>query len=400
MKRDGPHSLIWGRGPGLWGSCRSHLGVLVLVHLGEGGAHVVKVDPEIADRRLGVVVAVELGDRLDRDFGAVEPAAEGPPEGVVGELEPGTVADLVDHRAVQAVASLGVEAACGAVVVVPPDEELLGDLPGRVVGVDLVDDLVAPGDPALEDGLGLRVERDAPPLALPLALAADGDVAPAGVGVEVDVGEAQPADLGDPEPEAELEVDDYLLERGLLHPHEVLGLLVGKPVDVGADVLAEVDAHSLNHRVGEVREIPPEDVEVPVLGGDCEVALLPEPDEELDGLLVVLAGVIGVAVVLHVPVDLVEDAAVLGDGVGLAVLIGDGDVLVDARYSGVVALCHGCHSLHSEVVEGVRLHAAHPGLDGREPLPLLCVEDLEREVPEEDAQGADMGGPVHPPEVV
>ena len=75
-------------------------------------------------------------------------------------------------------------------------------------------------------------------------------------------------------------------------------------------------------------------------------------------------------------------------------------MLVDARDSGVVTLGHGCHSLYSEVVEGVRLHTAHPGLDGREPLPLLRVEDLEGKVLEEDAQGADVGGPVHPPEVI
>ena len=125
-------------------------------------------------------------------------------------------------------------------------------------------------------------------------------------------------------------MDDDLLERGLLHPHEEFGLLVGKPVDVGADVLTEVDAHLLDHLVVEASEVPVEDVEVPVLGGDRQVALLPEPEEELDGLLVVLAGVVRVTVVLHVPVDLVEDAAVLGDGLGLAVLVGHGEVLVDA----------------------------------------------------------------------
>ena len=155
-------------------------------------------------------------------------------------------------------------------------------------------------------------------------------------------------------------MDDDLLEWGLLHPHELLGLLVGQPVDVGADVLAEVDAHRLDHIVAEAPEVPVEDVEVPVLGGDRQIALLPEPEEELDGLLIVLAGVVGVAVVLHVSVDLVEDAAVLGDGLGLAVLVRRREVLVDARDSGVVASCHDCHSLQSEIIEGVRLHAADP----------------------------------------
>ena len=71
LDKDGPHSLIWVLRPGLWGPCQSSLGVLVLVHPGEGGAHVVEVDAEVADGGLGVVVAVELGDCLDRDAGTV-----------------------------------------------------------------------------------------------------------------------------------------------------------------------------------------------------------------------------------------------------------------------------------------------------------------------------------------
>ena len=134
-------------------------------------------------------MTVELGDRLDRDAGAVERAAKGPSEGVVGEVEPGAVADLVDHRTVEAVAPLRVVSSDRTVLVVAPDQELLGDLPGRVVVVDLGDDLVAPGDPPLEHRPGVRVEGDAPPLAVPLTLAADGDVALAGVVVEVDVDE-------------------------------------------------------------------------------------------------------------------------------------------------------------------------------------------------------------------
>ena len=114
------------------------------------------------------------------------------------------------------------------------------------------DNLVAPGNPALEDLLGVRVERDAPPLAVALALPADGDIALAGIIVEVDVREAQPADLHDPEAEAELQVDDDLLERGLLHLHELLGLRVREPIDVGADILTEVHAHLLHNVVLEV----------------------------------------------------------------------------------------------------------------------------------------------------
>ena len=196
--------------------------------------------------------------------------------------------------------------------------------------MNLRDDVVALGDPALEDGPGVRMEWDASPLAVPLTLPADGDVALAGVVVEMDVHEAQPADLRDLQAEAELQVDDDLLERRLLHPHEMLGLLVCQPVAVGADVLAEVDAHLLDHLVAEAYEVSVEDVEVPVLGGDREVALLPETEEELDGLLVVLAGVVGVAVALHVPVNLVEDAAVLGDGLRLSVSVCGREVFVYA----------------------------------------------------------------------
>lgn len=217
--------------------------------------------------------------------------------------------------------------------------------------MNLLDDVVASGDPSLEHRPGVRVEWDAPPLAVPLALAADRDVALAGVVVEVDVHEAQPADLGDPQTEAELQVDDDLLDWGLLHPHQEISLLVGQPIDVGADVLAEVDAHLLDHVVVKASEVPVEDVEVPVLCGDREVPRFPEAEEELDGLLVVLAGVVGVAVVLHVPVDLVEDAAVLGHGLGLAVFVCRREVLVDARDSGVVASCHDCHSLQCQIVE-------------------------------------------------
>ena len=148
-------------------------------------------------------------------------------------------------------------------------------------------------------------------------------------------------------------MDDHLLERGLLHAHEQLGLLVREPVDVGADVLAEVHAHLFHNVVLEVGEVPPQDVQVPVLGGHREVALLPESQEELDGLLVELTGVGGVSVLLQISIDLVEDSAVLGGGLLLRPLVRIGDMLVYARDSGVVALCHGCHSLQSEVVEGL-----------------------------------------------
>lgn len=321
-------------------------------------------------------MAVELGNRLDRDAGTVERAAECPPESVIGELESGTVADLVDNCAVEAVTSLGIASSGGAVVVVAPDQEFIGNLPRGVELVHPGDDLVASGNPAPKDLLGVWVERDASPLAVPLAFPADGDIALAGVFVEVDVSEAQPAYLHNPEAEAELQVDDDLLERSLLHVHELLGLLVREPVDVGADVLAEVHAHLLHNVVLEVGEVSSQDVQVPVLGGHREVALLPESQEELDCFLIELAGVGGVSVLLKIAVDLVEDSAVLRGGLFLRPPVAVGNVLVDARYSRVVALCHGCHSLQSKVVEGLGFHSADPGLECEEPGSLAVVEHL------------------------
>ena len=197
---------------------------------------------------------------------------QGPPEGVVGELEFSVVADLVDHRAVEAVSPLGVAPGGGGVLVVAPDQELLGNLPRGVELVHPGDDLVTSGDPTIEDLLGVRVERNAPPLAVPLALSTNGDVILARILVEVDVRETQPVDLHDPEAETELQVDNDLFQRGLLHFHELLGLFVREPVDVGADVLAEVHTHLLHNVVLEVGEVPPQDVQIPVLGGHREVA--------------------------------------------------------------------------------------------------------------------------------
>ena len=135
-------------------------------------------------------------------------------------------------------------------------------------------------------------------------------------------------------------------------------------------------------------------MQVPVLGGHREVALLPEPQEELYRLLVELAGVGGVSVLLKIGVDLVEDSAVLRGGLLLRSPVGVGDVLVDARDSGVVALCHGCHSLQFEVVKGLRFHPADSGLECEEPGSLAVIEHLKREVSQEDAQCADICGPV------
>lgn len=141
-------------------------------------------------------------------------------------------------------------------------------------------------------------------------------------------------------------------------------------------------------------------MQVPVLGGHREAALLPDPQEEFDGLLVELAGIGRIAVLLKVCVDLVEDPTVLRGGLLLRPSIGVGDMFVDARDSGVVAFCHGCHSLQSEVIECLSLHPADPGLEGEVPGSLAVVEHFERKVPQEDAKCADVCCSVHLPEVV
>ena len=97
---------------------------------------------------------------------------------------------------------------------------------------------------------------------------------------------------------------------------------------------------------------------------------------------------------MQVCVDLVEDSTVLRGGILLRSPVGVGDMFVDARDSGVVALCHGCHSFQSEVVEGLGFHSAYSGLEGEEPSSLAIVEHIEGEVSQEDAQCADVRGSV------
>ena len=198
----------------------------------------------------------------------VQVAAERPSEGVVAEVHPEAVADLVDHSAVQAVASLGVCTAGGLVNVVAPDQQVVRDRPGRIVRPDPRDDFGTLLQPGPEDPLTVRMEGDGPPLPLPAALAADRDGALAGVVAEVDVAHAELDDLGDAEPHAELQMDDDVLQRGLGGLHESDAFLVGEPVDIRPVVVSEVDLHVLNDGVVVELQVPVQDVEVPVAGGD------------------------------------------------------------------------------------------------------------------------------------
>ena len=78
------------------------------VHLVKSVAHVVEVHTDVPESGLDVLVVVELRNRLDRGPRVIEVAAERPSEGVVAEVHLKAVADLVDHRTIQAVTPLGV----------------------------------------------------------------------------------------------------------------------------------------------------------------------------------------------------------------------------------------------------------------------------------------------------
>ena len=137
-------------------------------------------------------------------------------------------------------------------------------------------------------------------------------------------------------------------------------------------------------------------MQVPVLGGHREVALLPKPQEELDGFFVEFAGVGGVSALLKVCVDLIQDATVLRGGLLLGPPVCVGDVLVDARYSGVVALCHDCHSLQCQVVESFCFKSAYSGFKGEEPCSFIFVEYLEGKISNENSKSTEVCSPVGP----
>lgn len=235
-------------------------------------------------------MAVHCTDGLDGNAAVVEVPAECPPEGVVGELQSEPLPDLVDYRAVEAMASLGVFAACGLVLVVAPDQECSRVHPERVVCSDPCDELRTFLQPCLEHFLAVRVERQCPPLPDTAALSEDCDVALGRIPVDVDVLEHQVADLGYTEAHAQFEVDGHHLGGcEVLTAEKKVAFLVGKPVHVRPGVVPEFDVHVLDDGVLVVREIAVHDMEIPLLGGDREV--VPEPQEEVDRVLVYLSGV-------------------------------------------------------------------------------------------------------------
>lgn len=181
-------------------------------------------------------------------------------------------------------------------------------------------------------------------------------------------------------------MDDDLLQRGLRGLHEPDALLVRKPVHVGAVVVSEVDLHVLDDHVPEVLQVPVEDVEVPVAGGDR--LPLPVLQQEPDVVLADVPRVQLQVVVPEDPVDVDQDGLVLRAGRLLGVLVCGADVLVYAR-SGVWGL-FAMVSLEPGLVEASGLQSREEALEPQELVNLLTAERCQREVAEHRGQAADV----------
>ena len=177
------------------GSARQ--GQLMLVHLAKGVAHVVEVHTDVPESGLDVLMAVELRNRLNRGPRVIEVATERPSESVVAEVHLKAVADLVDHRTIQAVTPPGVGPSSGLVDIMTPNQQVVRDRPGGIVRPDSRDYLGTLLQPGPEDPLAVRMEGDGPPLPLPTTLAAERDGALARVIAEVDVTHMEFDDFGD-----------------------------------------------------------------------------------------------------------------------------------------------------------------------------------------------------------
>lgn len=207
-------------------------------------------------------MAEELGDGLNWYARMVEPAAEGPPQVVVGEMESDLGSERVQDGIVQASRVLPVVAHVRVVLVVAPQEDVSRVLPvGDVLPGD-PDDPLAFVQPSVEDGPGVPMEAYGPVLPVSASLSPDVEV---GFGAAVvDVAEGEAAALRVPESKAQLQVDDYVLQRCLLYIHEGLILILFEPVDVHPHVLGELGVH-VHHRV------VPEELQVAVEVGDLSL---------------------------------------------------------------------------------------------------------------------------------
>lgn len=99
-------------------------------------------------------MAEELGDRLDGDLCVEEVAAEGPPEGVVGEVESQALAKRLDDHLVKGAGVFPVRPRLGLVLLVAPDDQGARVLPMWVVLPHSGHDEAALFHPLVEDFLG------------------------------------------------------------------------------------------------------------------------------------------------------------------------------------------------------------------------------------------------------
>lgn len=304
--------------------------ILVVIHPRKSSAHVIEIDSQVADGRLDVGVPEDLRNSLYRDSGTICGTSEGPPEGVVGEVESKAVRELMHHGAVEAVASVGIRSCRRLAIVVTPEDQFIRDPPSGIVGMHLDNHPVALLEPSCEDLLGQRMERNVPPLTVPLTFSADRDEALLRIIAHVDVYHPETDDLDYPETETEFKVDHEFLDRGLLACEELIAFLFGEPIHIGAVVLTEVDAHLVDHVVLEVLQITSEDVLVPILRGYCELLGVPIVDDELDRLLIILARVVAVTVLSDQGIDVVEDCSILVLGLLLVLPVRHIEVLLDA----------------------------------------------------------------------
>ena len=219
------------------------------------------------------------GDRLDRNLGMEETAAEGPPESMVGEMEPQALAEGLDDHFVEGAGVLPVRPSLRFVLVVAPEDQVAWVDPVRVVRPDRFYNGATLIHPPGENIFGQVVEPDGPVLSVPAALPADVDVR-FGSSV-VDVVQYESADLHVPEAHAELQVDHDVLQRGLGSSYEGVVLVILQSVCVHPHVLGEHYLHALWDIILVEQEVALQVAELALLVGD----LVPGPtlgEEKVD----------------------------------------------------------------------------------------------------------------------
>ena len=309
------------------------------VEVSEGSTHVIKVDSDVPESGLDVLVSVQFGYGLDGGSGMVEVASEGPSQSMVLEIQSDAVTDLVYDTTINAVPPFRVRTASGLVHVVAPDQQVVGRDPSRIVGSDTGDHLGACLQPSSENLLTFRVERNGPPLTFTTTLSTDRDGLLARIFVKMDVTYTELYDFGYAESHTEFEMDDNILKRGLVTFHQSYAFFIGEPIDIGTVIVTEFDLHSLDYVVLVELQIPVHYVEVPVASRDRLIR--PVFQEESDDILIDVAGIHLQSVVPEDIVDVVEDSEVLVRCFLLGPPIGCFDVFVDTGRGGIRFADHG-----------------------------------------------------------